>query len=63
MQKRTLGNRGLEVSALGFGCMGLGANHGRPTERREGIKIIVQQWSAASHFDTAEAACLKRRET
>jgi len=40
MQKRTLRNAGLEVSALGFGCMGLSANYGPPMERPEGIKII-----------------------
>jgi aryl-alcohol dehydrogenase-like predicted oxidoreductase len=40
MQKRTLGNSGLEVSAFGFGCMGLSANFGPATERQDGIKII-----------------------
>ncbi len=56
MQKRTLGNRRLDVSALGFGCMGLSANYGPPTERHAGIKIIR---AAVEHgvtlFDTAEA--------
>jgi aryl-alcohol dehydrogenase-like predicted oxidoreductase len=56
MQKRTLGNSDLEVSALGFGCMGLSANYGPPAERQEGIKIIR---AAVEHgvtfFDTAEA--------
>jgi hypothetical protein len=40
MQKRTLGKSGLEVSALGFGCMGLSANYGPPAKREEGVKII-----------------------
>ncbi len=56
MQKRTLGNGGLEVSALGFGCMGLSANYGPPTERQEGIKIIrAAVERGVTLFDTAEA--------
>jgi aryl-alcohol dehydrogenase-like predicted oxidoreductase len=34
MQKRTLGTSGLEVSALGFGCMGISFGYGQPTSRR-----------------------------
>jgi aryl-alcohol dehydrogenase-like predicted oxidoreductase len=40
MQKRKLGRSALEVSALGFGCMGLSANYGPPAERQDGINII-----------------------
>src|SRR6185437_1682518 len=40
MQKRTLGKRCLEASALGFGCMGMSANYGPPAERQEGIRLI-----------------------
>lgn len=55
MQKRTLGNGGSEVSALGFGCMGLSANYGPPTEQ-EGIKIIrAAVERGVTLFDTAEA--------
>lgn len=55
MQKRTLGNSDLEVSALGFGCMGLSANYGPPTERQEGIKIIRAAVERdVTFFDTAE---------
>jgi aryl-alcohol dehydrogenase-like predicted oxidoreductase len=55
MQERTVGNRGLEVSALGFGCMGLSANYGPPTERQEGIKIIrAAVERGVTLFDTAE---------
>jgi aryl-alcohol dehydrogenase-like predicted oxidoreductase len=56
MQKRKLGKSGLEVSALGFGCMGLSANYGPPAERRQGIEIIrgaVER--GVTFFDTAEA--------
>jgi aryl-alcohol dehydrogenase-like predicted oxidoreductase len=55
MQKRILG-RHLEVSALGFGCMGLSAGYGPATEPQEGIKLIraaVDQ--GVTFFDTAEA--------
>lgn len=56
MRKRSLGNRGLEVSALGFGCMGLSANYGPPTERKEGINIIrAAVERGITLFDTAEA--------
>jgi aryl-alcohol dehydrogenase-like predicted oxidoreductase len=55
MQERTLGNGGLKVSALGFGCMGLSANYGPPTERQEGIKIIrAAVERGVTLFDTAE---------
>lgn len=56
MQRRTFGNSGLEVSALGFGCMGLSANYGPPTERQEGIKTIrAAVERGVTLFDTAEA--------
>lgn len=40
MPKRTLGNSGLEVSTLGFGCMGISFGYGQPTSREDGITII-----------------------
>jgi hypothetical protein len=40
MQKRKLGNSGLEVSAVGYGCMGLDYGYGPATDQREGIRII-----------------------
>ena len=55
MQKRTLGKNGLEVSALGFGCMGISQSYGRPSSREDGIAIIraaVDQ--GVTFFDTAE---------
>ncbi len=55
MQKRKLGNSGLEVSALGLGCMGMSWSYGSPKDREEMIKLIhaaVEQ--GVTFFDTAE---------
>jgi aryl-alcohol dehydrogenase-like predicted oxidoreductase len=40
MQKRTLGKSGPEVSALGFGCMGISFGYGPAASREEGLAII-----------------------
>ena len=40
MQKRILGKSGLEVSALGFGCMGISFGYGPAASREEGLAII-----------------------
>src|SRR5207247_7019931 len=56
MRNRKLGNRGPEVSALGYGCMGLDASYGPPTARPEGIRIIrAAVERGVTFFDTAEA--------
>src|SRR4029450_8812340 len=56
MQKRILGRDGLEVSALGFGCMGISFGYGQPTTREDGIAIIRAAVDAGvTFFDTAEA--------
>jgi len=56
MQKRTLGTSGLEVSALGLGCMGLSFGYGPATEKEQGIKLIRTAYeSGVTFFDTAEA--------
>ncbi len=55
MQKRQLGQQGLTVSALGFGCMGLSFGYGPATERQQAIELIraaVEQ--GVTLFDTAE---------
>ncbi len=55
MQKRTLGKSGLEVSALGFGCMGISQSYGRPSSRQDGIAIIRSAVDVGvTFFDTAE---------
>jgi len=56
MQKRTLGGSGLEVSALGFGCMGLSFGYGPATSHEKGIAIIrAAVDGGVTFFDTAEA--------
>jgi aryl-alcohol dehydrogenase-like predicted oxidoreductase len=55
MQKRTLGKTNLEVSALGFGCMGISQSYGRPSSREDGIAIIRAAVDrGVTFFDTAE---------
>src|ERR1700704_1107242 len=55
MQKRTLGKSSLEVSALGFGCMGISQSYGRPSSREDGIAIIrAAVDGGVTFFDTAE---------
>jgi aryl-alcohol dehydrogenase-like predicted oxidoreductase len=56
MQMRTLGKSGLEVSAIGFGCMGISFGYGPATSRDEGIAIIRAAFDGGvTFFDTAEA--------
>jgi aryl-alcohol dehydrogenase-like predicted oxidoreductase len=56
MQKRTLGTAGLEVSAIGFGCMGISFSYGPATSREEGIAIVRAAVDrGVTFFDTAEA--------
>src|SRR5277367_387334 len=55
MQKRTLGKSGLEVSALGLGCMGLSFGLGPATEKSEAVKLIhAAVERGVTFFDTAE---------
>jgi aryl-alcohol dehydrogenase-like predicted oxidoreductase len=55
MQKRKLGKSGLEVSALGFGCMGLSFAYGPAVDKQEGIKVIRAAVDlGVTFFDTAE---------
>jgi pyridoxine 4-dehydrogenase len=56
MQTRTLGKSGLQVSALGFGCMGLSFGYGPATDRNAGIAVIQAAVDGGvTFFDTAEA--------
>jgi aryl-alcohol dehydrogenase-like predicted oxidoreductase len=56
MLKRKLGKSGLEVSALGLGCMGMSYGYGPPADRREMISLIRSAVErGVTFFDTAEA--------
>ena len=56
MQKRKLGSSNLEVSALGFGCMGLSFGYGPAQEKQNAIALIRDAFeSGVTFFDTAEA--------
>ena len=56
MHKRQLGKSGLEVSALGLGCMGLSFGYGPAIERQQGISLIrAAVERGITFFDTAEA--------
>ncbi|WP_449387717.1 aldo/keto reductase [Chryseobacterium lineare] len=56
MQKRKLGNSGLEVSALGFGCMGLNFLDGKGLDKKEAVTLLHNAVERGiTFFDTAEA--------
>jgi aryl-alcohol dehydrogenase-like predicted oxidoreductase len=56
MQKRSLGQRNLQVSALGLGCMGMSFGYGPAAERQEMISLIRTAVDrGVTFFDTAEA--------
>ena len=56
MQKRKLGKSGLEVSALGLGCMGLSFGYGPATQKEQAIALIRAEFErGVTFFDTAEA--------
>ncbi len=56
MQKRTLGNSDLEVSAIGLGCMSMSYGYGPPGEKREMIALLRSAVErGVTFFDTAQA--------
>src|SRR5436309_1262371 len=56
MQKRTLGTSGLEVSAIGLGCMGMSFGYGPAADEQEMISLIRSAVDlGVTFFDTAEA--------
>jgi aryl-alcohol dehydrogenase-like predicted oxidoreductase len=55
MKTRQLGNSGLAVSELGFGCMGLSHGYGPTTNEKDAIAIIQKAYeSGVTFYDTAE---------
>jgi aryl-alcohol dehydrogenase-like predicted oxidoreductase len=56
MQKRKLGTSGLDVSALGLGCMGMSGTYGAMPDRSEMIRLLRAAHDlGVTLFDTAEA--------
>lgn len=63
MQKRILGNSGLEVSALGLGCMGMSFGYGPAHDKNEMIALIRKAVeNGVTFFDTAEAYGIANEE-
>jgi aryl-alcohol dehydrogenase-like predicted oxidoreductase len=63
MKTRILGTQGLEVSALGLGCMGLSYAYGSVIEKQQAIKIIREAYEQGiTFFDTAEAYGIANEE-
>ena len=55
MKTRQLGSNGLEVSAIGFGCMGISQSYGTPLSKQDGITLIrAAVERGVTFFDTAE---------
>lgn len=55
IEKRKLGNNGLEVSSLGLGCMGLSFGYGPAIDKQDAIKLIRKAYELGiTFFDTAE---------
>jgi aryl-alcohol dehydrogenase-like predicted oxidoreductase len=55
MRKRKLGNSGLEVSAVGLGCMGMSFSYGPPKDKREMVSLLQAAVErGVTFFDTAE---------
>jgi len=55
MERRKLGNSGLEVSAIGLGCMGMSSNYGPPEDKQTMITLMHAAVDrGVTSFDTAE---------
>lgn len=55
MKKRSLGKSGLDVSAIGFGCMGLNSSYGQPLGNEESTRLVREAVDrGVTFFDTAE---------
>lgn len=63
MKKRVLGNKGLEVSAIGLGCMGFTQSYPPYPDRQEAISVIRKAVElGVTFFDTAEVYSMYRNE-
>lgn len=56
VKKRTLGNSGIEVSAIGLGCMGMSQGFGDPKDKNDMVKLLKRAFDlGVTFYDTAEA--------
>src|SRR3954463_9796353 len=63
MQTRKLGNQGLEVSAIGFGCMGLSGVYNDPLDQARASDVLKAAYDAGiTFFDTAEIYGMQTNE-
>jgi len=63
MKHRQLGNSGLQVSEIGYGCMSLSGGYGPATEKNEAIRVIREAYEqGVTFFDTAEVYGLRENE-
>ena len=64
MQKRKLGDSNLEVSALGYGCMGLSYGYGPATDKQEAIGLIRSAVErGVTFFDTPRCTARSRTKS
>lgn len=64
MNNRKLGNTGLEVSAIGLGCMGLSYGYGQPPPEKDAIALIHKAYEmGVTLFDTAESYAIGVNES
>jgi aryl-alcohol dehydrogenase-like predicted oxidoreductase len=59
MQKRTLGSRGPEVSAIGLGCMGQTFGYGPATDTSEGVALIRAAFDLGVTFFTTSIVSIR----
>src|SRR5262245_4893592 len=55
MEKRSLGNTGLSVSAIGLGCAGMSEGYGTPSDEQSWQTLSAALESGVNFFDTADA--------
>jgi aryl-alcohol dehydrogenase-like predicted oxidoreductase len=62
MQNRKLGSSGLEVSAIGLGCMGMSWSYGPPKDKKEMISLIHAAVDrGVSFFDTPKSMATMKK--